>query len=463
MRKIFVMLMAVALFSSAAFAGGIMTNTNQSASYVRMPARGASLGIDAIYFNPAGLTQMKDGFYLSLNNQVISQKREINSTLISPFEFNDNDYNGTVSAPLFPGIYAAYKMNRFAFSFGFNPVGGGGGAEYENGLPSFEAPFSGLPFVVSQMGVPTTEYDMDVFFKGSSIFFGFQGGVSYAVSDVIGVFAGARYVIANNSYDGYLRNIQINPQHPLINPSGNLMPASDFFTAVNQPTFAALTSDGEVEATQKGNAITPVLGLNIRPSERFNIGIKYEFITKLELENETTKDLLVPQFPDGEKVRSDMPAMLSVGASYELSDRFNVAGGIHYYFDKSADYGKHLPNDEIIDKNFVEYALALEYKITDQFLVSGGYLRTQTGVKENYHTDLSHSLSTNTFGIGGAYSITPMIDVNFGFMLSMYEEHKSDINYYLPTTPPIQMPAVETYNRSNMVFAIGLDLKIPTR
>ena len=146
MRKIFVMLMAVALFSSAAFAGGIMTNTNQSASYVRMPARGASLGIDAIYFNPAGLTQMKDGFYLSLNNQVISQKREINSTLISPFGFNDNDYNGTVSAPLFPGIYAAYKMNRFAFSFGFNPVGGGGGAEYENGLPSFEAPFSGLPW-----------------------------------------------------------------------------------------------------------------------------------------------------------------------------------------------------------------------------------------------------------------------------------------------------------------------------
>jgi long-chain fatty acid transport protein len=457
MKKLFTAFATVCLIAEMAIAGGIMTNTNQSASYIRMPARDASLSIDAVYFNPAGLTHLKDGFHLSLNNQVISQKREINSTLSSPFGFNNNDFEGTVSAPIFPSVYAAYKMNKFAFSFGFNPVGGGGGAEYATGLPSFEAPFSALPLVVSSLGVPTTQYDMDVYFKGSSIFFGFQGGVSYAISDAIGVFAGARYVMASNSYEGSLKNIQINPQHPVINPSGGLMSASTFFTAVGQPVFAALTADGEVEAVQKGSAITPILGLNIRPSEKFNIGIKYEFITELEVENETTKDLLVPVFPDGEKVRSDMPAMLSVGASYLLSEKLSVAAGIHYYFDKTADYGKSLPNDEIIDKNFVEYALALEYKITDKVLVSGGYLRTQTGVNEKYHTDLSHSLTTNTFGFGGAYAISPMIDLNLGVMLSMYEENKKDVTYIVPTTPVTLIPSVETYNRSALVFAIGVD------
>jgi long-chain fatty acid transport protein len=326
-----------------------------------MPARDASLSIDAVYFNPAGLTQLKDGFYLSLNNQFISQKREIKSVLSSPFGFNKNDYEGNVSAPFFPSIYAAYKKNKIAFSFGFNPVGGGGGAEYKTGLPSFEAPFSALPQLVSSLGIPTTQYDMDIYFKGSSIFFGFQGGISYAVSEMIGVFAGARYVMANNSYEGSLKNIQINPLHPAINPNGDMISASTFFTTVGQTTFAALTADGEVESIQKGGAITPVLGLNIKPSEKINIGIKYEFITKLELVNETAKDLLVPVFPDGDTIRNDMPAMLSIGVSYALSEKLNVAGGIHYYFDKSADYGKGLSNDEIIDKNFVEYALALEY------------------------------------------------------------------------------------------------------
>lgn len=464
MRKIFVMLMAAVLLSSAAYAGGIMTNTNQSASYIRMPARDASLSIDAVYFNPAGLTHLNNGFHFSLNNQIISQKREINSTLTAPFGFNNNDYEGKVSAPIFPSFFAAYKKNKIAFSFGFNPVGGGGGAEYETGLPSFEAPFSALPLLVSGLGIPTTQYDMDVFFQGSSIFFGFQGGVSYAITDAIGIFAGARYVMANNSYEGYLKNIQINPQHPMINPTGGLMSASTFFTAVGQQGFAALTADGEVEAVQKGSGITPILGLNIRPSEKFNIGIKYEFITKLELENETTKDLLVPIFPDGDKVRNDMPAMLSVGASYALSEKFNLAAGVHYYFDKSANYGKSLPNDEIIDKNFVEYALALEYKLTNNLLVSGGYLRTQTGVNDKYHSDLSHSLTTNTFGVGGAYSITPMIDLNLGFMMSLYQEHTKDLNYVVPTQPnPTFIPAVETYNRSAMVIAIGIDFKIPVR
>ncbi len=39
-------------------AGGIVTNSNQSAAYVRMLARDASTSIDAVYYNPAGLTKL---------------------------------------------------------------------------------------------------------------------------------------------------------------------------------------------------------------------------------------------------------------------------------------------------------------------------------------------------------------------------------------------------------------------
>jgi hypothetical protein len=52
--------------------------------------------------------------------------------------------------------------------------------------------------------------------------------------------------------------------------------------------------------------------------------------TKLELENKTTKDLTtgflnedpeipITKFPNGAKIRNDMPAMLAVGAELRLS------------------------------------------------------------------------------------------------------------------------------------------------
>ena len=48
------------------------------------------------------------------------------------------EYVGNVSAPIFPGVYVAYNTGKLSFSAGFNPIGGGGGAEYKTGLPSFE-------------------------------------------------------------------------------------------------------------------------------------------------------------------------------------------------------------------------------------------------------------------------------------------------------------------------------------
>ncbi len=432
MRKFFVLLVAVSFAANIAYSGGIMTNTNQSASYIRMPARDASLGIDAVYYNPAGLTRLADGFHLSLNNQAIIQNRSIKND----FPFNkQSEFKGSVTAPLFPGVYAAYKTGKLAFSFGFNPVGGGGGAVYEDGLPSFEA-------AISSQLMPNPlvdDYRHLVYFEGSSIFFGGQLGLSYEINEVFSLFGGARYVLATNSYEGYLRDVEMEI-------AGNWL--------------ASPIPDIEVDAVQKGNAITPIIGLSIKPNDQFNIGIKYEFLTKLELENETAIDGTVlldgtGMFPDGAKTRSDMPSMLSVGAGYQATPQLNLSAGVHYYFDKLADYGKRIggipvSNEDIIDKNFIELAFGLEYSITNSLLVSGGYLRTRTGVKEEYHSDLSHSLSTNNFGVGGRYAINEMIAVNLGFLMSFYDEDSRSFNL-----GPVSVN--ETYNRDNMVFAVGLD------
>ncbi len=135
-------------FSNISFAGGIVTNTNQSASYIRMPVQDATVAPDGAYYNPAGLAFLKNGLYISISNQSIFQTETVSNDYTY---LNTEDFEGKATAPLFPGIYAALKLGKFAFSLGFNPIGGGGSAEYEKGLPSFEIPISDL---VPGMGGP---------------------------------------------------------------------------------------------------------------------------------------------------------------------------------------------------------------------------------------------------------------------------------------------------------------------
>ena len=138
MRKITISMLCLVLGCQMALAG-INTNTNQSASWVRMLIRDASTDIDAVYYNPAGLSKLSDGFHISLNNQYITQSKTVTNDYMY-LNGTPVDFDGEVSAPIFPGVYAAFKTGKFVISAGFNPVGGGGSADFKNGLPSFEMP-----------------------------------------------------------------------------------------------------------------------------------------------------------------------------------------------------------------------------------------------------------------------------------------------------------------------------------
>lgn len=48
-------------------AGGLLTNTNQHVAFNRMMSREASIGIDGVYYNPAGVVFMNEGHHLAIN------------------------------------------------------------------------------------------------------------------------------------------------------------------------------------------------------------------------------------------------------------------------------------------------------------------------------------------------------------------------------------------------------------
>jgi long-subunit fatty acid transport protein len=482
-----VLVIATAAVSSCLMAGGLVTNTNHSAYMVRLLSRQASTGVDATYFNPAGLTRLSDGFHLSLNNQFIGQTK----TITNNYFFLTNQptvYIGNVSAPVFPAGYAVFKKDKFAFSFGFNPVGGGGGAEYKTGLPSFEMGISDIVPVLATMLTPLDQgavsggypdpmfrnvsgYSADIYFKGSSVYFGYQANLSYEISDMISVAVGGRYVVANNTYQGSISNVLITsyPEtftgltSPYIDTPGNYLrdiAATPFgMSSAAQLNGAAAQVDEmtnvEADVVEKGTGFTPILSLNFTPSDMLNISVKYEFHTKLDLTT-TVNDGKDGggMFVDGETVVADMPAMLSLGAGYYATKRLYLAAGLNYCFDKNNDYDGSIEEDvDMIDKNFLDYSFGVEYALTKMIRISAGYAGTQTGVNDNYNSDMRYSVNTSSFGGGLGFFISPMIDVNIGGMYTMYQDGGKTI------TPEYPVPDInETYDTETWLVGIGVDL-----
>src|SRR5690606_16205110 len=99
--------LALLMLAPLAYSGGLLTNTNQSAQFIRMMSRNASLDVDAVYFNPAGLTMLDDGFHFAVYSQTIFQTKPVDSKF--PL-LNDGSYEGKIMIPVFPTAFAVYKM-----------------------------------------------------------------------------------------------------------------------------------------------------------------------------------------------------------------------------------------------------------------------------------------------------------------------------------------------------------------
>ena len=491
MKKILFTFIAISL-ASGLMAGGLVTNTNQSASFTRMLCRDATVGVDAVYFNPAGLTKLGNGLHLSVSNQTIGQTKTVTNDFPYLNGTKPVEYIGKVSAPIFPSVYAAFKMGKFVVSAGFNPIGGGGGAEYATGLPSFEmmvsslvpsmqASLAELDAGVQLLGFPdpmfrnVQSYSSDIEFNGTSVYYGAQVNFSYEVNNMISVALGARYVYAKNTYTGSVSGVTItaSPDATTGLPSPFSGTPGDYLRAVAAHPYAIGAGvDGELTATaayldmqtsleadvvESGSGITPIVSVNISPIDMLNIAIKYEHKTKLELETTVNdgKDA-GGMWVDGEKVVADMPAMLSVGASLHPLNKILVSAGVHYFFDKNNDYDGD-PDIEVdmIDKNFLEYAIGVEYNLLGPLSVSVGYAGTRTGVNDNYQSDVRYSLNTNGIGGGVKLTLTPLIEVNLGGLYTIYEDGGKSYNYDLGGNP---VPVNETYNTSTWLVAVGVDL-----
>ncbi|MEE9365683.1 MAG: outer membrane beta-barrel protein, partial [Dehalococcoidales bacterium] len=368
----------------------------------------------------------------------------------------------------------AYKMGSLAFSAGFMPIGGGGSADYADGLPSFESRVAPLASAPALVAVGVDAYDLDMAFEGSSIYMGGQVGVSYKLSDMISIAVGGRFVSVSNTYTGHLTGIQINPGGVMQSAptfftgaatqytaggaaaaaaaaafaAAGMLDSAAYYTAVATGAYtqaaymtgyAAATADLELEdATKKGTGFAAIISANISPMDGLNIGIRYETLTQLELETESDVDI-AGVVEDGKKERADMPAMLAVGASYKVMPELKAECSFTYYMNTGVDWDGA---EENVDNGF-EGGVAVEYKLSDALRASAGFLYTQKGAKDEYQTDLDFTLNSSTVGLGVGYALSDNLGLDVGVANTFYTEGQN-------------AAGTEAYNKTSIDFAVGV-------
>ena len=229
MNKVKLVILTILFSGNTAFAGGILTNTNQSVSFLRNPARDAAIGLDGVYSNPAGVAFLSDGLHIGFNWQYAHQTRTITSTNTLFGLGNKNNgqttkkFEGVANAPFIPSLQAAYNKNNWSFQFNFSVPGGGGKCEFDKGIGSFETVVGAIANRLigvskdlnSSLGalgasVPTvTGYDVDGYMKGKQYYFGFQIGAAHKFNEHLSVYGGLRLLYGTASYEARLNNIRV--------------------------------------------------------------------------------------------------------------------------------------------------------------------------------------------------------------------------------------------------------------
>ncbi|WP_293574887.1 OmpP1/FadL family transporter [Prevotella sp.] len=380
--------------SSVSFAGGFLTNTNQNVAFNRMMSREASIGIDGVYYNPAGVVFLGDGHHLSINWQLAYQDRTIKNDY-SLFTNNVNnpitprEFKGEAFAPVIPSFQYAYNKGRWSFQGNFALTGGGGKCTFDNGLGSFErivaetamaacglartvdgALGSVLGREVSMFGSDQAfgaggKYSYNSYMHGRQYYFGLSLGAAYKVSDNFSVFGGVRGIYATTNYYGYVEDIKVGnmPLYMVLDPTKK--------DAANI----------ELSCDQNGIGFTPIIGVDFKTG-KWNFSAKYEFKTRMRLKNKSVN--LVPSI-------GNLPANLSAQMTQILTAQFTQAG---------------LPAEQAAAKAEAAAAAVLANQTVQ---------KTMLGLKNQFDTELDEAIGEYADGKKIAADIPAYLSVGVGY------------------------------------------------
>lgn len=443
-------------------AGGLLTNTNQNIAFNRNFARVGAIGIDGVYFNPAGVAFLDQGFHLSLNFQNVYQTRQITSAFSVPafantpyeypFTLNGGDktdgskfYEGKASVPILPSFQVAYNKDKWSFQAGFGLTGGGGKASFNEGLPSFERQIAILPALINQQlptfstllgqqETPATSYSMQSYMSGHQYNFGLQLGVAYKINENLSVFGGARFNYIYNKYEGNITNISADV-------NGNNQNLYEYFgskaklltekAAALQAQAVAAKTQADAYQAQANAATDPTAKAQLQAAanqyaagaQQASAGAKMVSAgaDKLNSSKELVKDRYVEVSQRGWGITPILGIDYRTGkwnfaARYEFTTKFNIENNTKRDDTKKYENGVNTPNDipGIL-------ALGAQYEVLKNLRVMAGYnhyFDKDARMDNNKQRFLKHN--TQEFLAGVEWDINPSVTVSAGGQRTLY-------------------------------------------
>ena len=463
-----VCLTAAIASSSATFAGGLLTNTNQHVAFNRMMSREASIGIDGVYYNPAGVVFMGEGSHLALNWQMAYQTRTINNDY-KLFTNNVNnpttprDFKGKAVAPVIPSFQYAYNKGRWSLQGNFALTGGGGKCTFDNGLGSFEKIVSetamgaiglaqSIDYAANKILVPGSinpdgtinsanfkpmftrndafgndgKYSFNSYMHGRQYYFGLSAGAAYKVTDNFSVYAGLRGIYATCNYYGYVEDIKVGnmPLYQVLDPSKEN------------------SANIELSCDQSGIGFTPMLAVDYKTG-RWNFSAKYEFKTRMRLKNKSVNQLpSIGNLDDNLKnqmnklftgtfMAAGMPqeqAMIKAEQASQavLADKNVVAttAALKQQFDSKIDkaIGEYADGKKIAGDIPSLLTVGVGYSPIDELRINVGFhwFDDYNATSYNNRNKLLKKRGTLEFNAGVEYDVTKKITVSTGWQNTNY-------------------------------------------
>jgi long-chain fatty acid transport protein len=464
MKKILAASAVFMMTSVSAFAGGILTNTNQSVDFLRNPARDATISLDGVYSNPAGVVFMPEGFHLGINWQYAHQTRTITST--NPvFQMGRKNsesnptkiFEGVANAPIIPSIQVAYNMENWSLQANLSVPGGGGSCEFSDGLGSFESVVGGIANMLKPLGAQG--YDMDGYMKGRQYYYGVQIGAACKVVPNLSLYGGLRMLYGDATYKAKISNIQVKTANGYVDFGSYLQAVTEAGYGDQVAPLQKYADGVNLLCNQDGIGFAPIIGVDYK-LKNFNFAAKYEFRTQIRMKNESTVNEAsaidaVNKFRDGENVNEDMPALLSIGVQYSPIDIVRISAGWHHYFDKDASWYNNSQN--LLSHNTNEFLLGAEWDTTENLTFSAGGQLTRYGMTDEYISDMSFVVNSYSIGFGFSYKVSKVVAVKAAYFQTYYG------NYDRVTMANPETGATivgDSFTRTNRVFGVGCQIDL---
>ncbi len=399
------------VLGGAAYGASIDHIQNYTPEYNANPAQqGAINAGTSAYYNPAGLMHIENGTYFQVGAQAAMGKEEM--------KYDGETYDSDLM-DVIPNISFVHKNDNRAWYWTFGGLAGGGELEYKDGVAGvavIESVIGGskLPKDVPLIGkdgkpvigpdgkpiiipkgtplAPNAEIT-DQYAEGSNKYIQSTLGRAWFLTEKLSVSAAGRVVYGSRELKGSL--------------SGNTGDAGVL------PGMGVNEVNADIDSERTAWGYGGVFGLNYRATEKLNLGMRYDTRVNMNFEadaKENKADLKVfqlgfsdvyGQYADGVKSRRDLPAILAVGASYRVTDRWTTFAGGNYYFNKDAKMDDDYTHGEY--DNGWEVALGSEYWLNSKVAWMLGANYAVTGADEETYSDIEYALDSFMLGTGIKY------------------------------------------------------------